>query len=271
MILSLVSVLRLACYGMATYFLARHLQGPDSKARDKGTAALAAGLSLGAGILAWRAGLAGALPLFTRFDLLGLFAFTVSVAFLILLWQRPVHALGAVILPVPLAALALGLVPGPFPQNIPPSLQNPWVGGHVVLFFLAYSALLLGFGLGFLYLILERQLKKKKISVFFFRLPPLEELDQSLGRSETLGFICLTAAIAVAERGFRASGIAWTLDPKMAAIFATWAVYAIYLFLRLARGWRGRRSALFSVCAFILVLIAFLGIEIFLPGHGRKT
>lgn len=269
--LEILSILRFTIYAGATLAFATNLVHPGPSAKSWAVKLLWVGFSLGSLILLLRAMETGAFPLFTRFDTLGLFAWAVTLAFLVTMVRAPVEGLGAVIVPVPTLALLLALRPPSEGFEVPEGLSSPWLGAHLLLFFVAYSALLLGFGFGVLYLILERQLKLKKLSGIFYKLPPLVELDRILGRAEAWGFVCLTAGIVTGIYGFWNSlDQVWAWDPKVIAILFTWALYALYLGLRYFMGWGGKRSAIFSVVGFSCVLVSYLGIGLILPGHGNS-
>ena len=46
----------------------------------------------------------------------------------------------------------------------------------------------------------------------------------------------------------------------------TWLVYALYLHMRITRGWRGRRAAYFAIVGFAVVMFTFFGVTYLLPG-----
>ncbi|GBD15036.1 Cytochrome c biogenesis protein CcsA [bacterium HR25] len=46
----------------------------------------------------------------------------------------------------------------------------------------------------------------------------------------------------------------------------TWLIYGVYLHLRSMRGWRGRRSALALVVAYMAVLFTYFGVNLAISG-----
>ena len=48
----------------------------------------------------------------------------------------------------------------------------------------------------------------------------------------------------------------------MAVTLVTWAIYALYLFMRYEAGWRGRRAAYLALVGFALVIVARLGLQV---------
>lgn len=269
--IEILSFVRFGAYFGATGAFAQNLLKPSKRTKSIALTLLWTGFAIGSLILVLRAWETGAFPLFTRFDTLGLFAWAVTLAFLLTLVRAPVEGLGAVMVPVPTLALVLALKPPTEEFSVPEGLGSPWLGAHLLLFFVAYSALLLGFGFGVLYLILERQLKLKKLSGIFYKLPPLVDLDRVLGRAEAWGFVCLTAGIMTGIYGFWNSlDQVWAWDPKVIAILFTWGLYALYLGLKFFMGWGGKRTAIFSVVGFTCVLVSYLGIGLIHPGHGTS-
>ena len=90
--------------------------------------------------------------------------------------------------------------------------------------------------------------------------------------STTLGLVGAVASkyvidiITGAIWAERAWGSYWSWDPKETWSLVTWIIYAIYLHLRLRKGWRGRSAAIFAVVGFICVLFTYLGVNTWLPG-----
>jgi ABC-type transport system involved in cytochrome c biogenesis permease subunit len=131
---------------------------------------------------------------------------------------------------------------------------------HTWCSFLSYGAFLTAFVAGTLFLIQERQLKRKTMGVLFHRLPSLESLDRLNFRAISAGFGLLTIG---ATSGFVEAALLrgrwWTGDPKESLTVLLWAGYLMLWALRRRATLRGRRVALLSVAGFIVVLFTFLG------------
>jgi cytochrome c-type biogenesis protein CcsB len=191
---------------------------------------------------------------------LSLFAWTLVAAFLLLYWRHPIKVLGA--LAAPLAALVVFgslVLPGQA-EAVSPDLGHFWVYLHVALAFLGNAALTLaGLG-GIFYLVQERQLKGKKFGFFYHRLPSLEQLDDLNYWCLTIGFPLLTGAIITGSLYAQLTlGRFWNWDPKEILTLIAWLIYAVLLHERLAVGWRGRRAALMAICGFVVLVITFVG------------
>jgi ABC-type transport system involved in cytochrome c biogenesis permease subunit len=55
-------------------------------------------------------------------------------------------------------------------------------------------------------------------------------------------------------------------DPKETWSLIVWLIYAAYLHARIARGWKGKRSALLSIIGFAATLFCYLGVNLLLSG-----
>jgi len=131
---------------------------------------------------------------------------------------------------------------------------------HTWCSLLSYGAFLAAFAAGVLFLIQERQLKRKTMGVLFRRLPALESLDRVNFCAISAGFGLLTIG---ATSGFIESALLrgrwWTGDPKEYLTVLLWAGYLVLWALRRRATLRGRRVALLSIAGFSLVLFTFVG------------
>src|SRR5258708_37048607 len=75
-----------------------------------------------------------------------------------------------------------------------PAIRNVWLTTHIVLVLLGYAALLLTAVSAAIYLIQERELKRKTPHQFYYRLPPLGTLDQLISRLMATRFVLITLA-----------------------------------------------------------------------------
>ncbi len=102
---------------------------------------------------------------------------------------------------------------------------------------------------------------------FAKRLPSLDVLDEVSYRGIAFGFPLLTIGIITgAIWADQAWGRWWGWDPKETWSLITWLFYGGYLHTRLTMGWRGRHSAILAVIGLIMVLITYLGVNLFLSG-----
>jgi cytochrome c-type biogenesis protein CcsB len=144
---------------------------------------------------------------------------------------------------------------------------------------LGYAAFAVAFGVSLLYLWKVKELKVKERArgvsedSLFRRLPSAEVLDEFSYRIIGVGFPLLTLGIVTgAAWANSAWGSYWSWDPKETWSLIVWLIYAAYLHARIARGWRGRRSAWLSVVGFCATLFCYLGVNLLLSGlHSYGT
>jgi ABC-type transport system involved in cytochrome c biogenesis permease subunit len=137
---------------------------------------------------------------------------------------------------------------------------------HVLCSLLSYVAFLVACVSGALFLIQERQLKRKTMGLLFHRLPSLERLDRINFLAIGIGFVLLSAGVASGFVGAETLlGRWWTGDVKERLTLILWLTYCLLWFVRLRATLRGRRVALWSVLGFSLVLFTFVGARWVVP------
>jgi ABC-type transport system involved in cytochrome c biogenesis permease subunit len=149
------------------------------------------------------------------------------------------------------------------------AMPDSLVIAHMACSLLSYAAFLIACVSGTLFLLQERQLKRKRMGLLFHRLPSLEALDRINFLSIGMGFGLLSVGALCGFVGAqRLLGRWWTGDPKAYATVILWAAYLVLWLVRLRSTLRGRRLALLSMLGFSLVVLAFVGVTWFLPsGH----
>ncbi len=236
--------------------------------RQVGCAMLAAGFVFQTLEIAIAFARAGHVPASNLHQTLAISAWALVGAFLVFQYRYRVNILG--IYAAPLAALIL-LASAHLPRATaaPVSLfKSFWLLVHIVTIFLGDAALTLACGVGILYLLQERAIKRKSPGFFFRRLPSLDRLDTTGHACIVTGFTLLTIGIITGMIYARAVwGHFWSWDPKEVWSALTWVFYAALLHERLAVGWRGRRAAIMAIVGFAVLLFTFLGVNFLLHGH----
>ncbi|WP_218969815.1 c-type cytochrome biogenesis protein CcsB [Thermodesulfatator atlanticus] len=211
---------------------------------------------------------AGHPPLTNLFEATSFLSWAIVLAYLIIEKRlKQVRILGSVITPI---AALLMLYSSLCPKEIfplPPVLRSYWLPIHAAISLISYGFFILAAASGLLYLIQERQIKKKKLGGWFKRLPSLEVLDRVNEISLKIGFPLLTVGIITgAAWAEKAWGDYWSWDPKETWSLIMWLIYAALLHERLAVGWRGRKAAWLSLIGFLAWLISFFIINLYIPG-----
>lgn len=212
----------------------------------------------------------GRLPILGCHEFLPLFAWVMAGIFLILQFRTRTVVLGAFVSPVILllmiyAGRGLGAA-----AVMPASLQGSLVPVHVILAATGEALFALASCAGAMYLLQDRFLKTKKARRVSSLLPSLGELDRINHFCLLWGFPLLTLGLLAGAFWARIVwGSPWQWDPKQVWTLAVWGTYAVLLHQRLAIGWKGRKSAVFSLLAFLFFLTAFLvGKNLFPTIHG---
>jgi cytochrome c-type biogenesis protein CcsB len=212
----------------------------------------------------------GRAPMANLFESLSFYAWVIIVFYLMVEHRSGYRVLGAFVSPLAFAAIAAASVLPKRVEPLVPILQSHWLPVHVIISFLAYGLFTLAFAAAVIYLLAERQLKRGRPNYFYYRLPPLEAMEQ-LGRVlAALGLPFMTVAIITgsiwAEKVW---GVPWLWDAKLNMALVTWLIYLVYFYLRNVADWRGRRSAWLLILGFISVLVTYLGVNLFISTvHG---
>jgi cytochrome c-type biogenesis protein CcsB len=121
---------------------------------------------------------------------------------------------------------------------------------------------------GFMYIVQERSIKRKKLGRIHKLLPSLEVLDMINRRGLPVGFFLMTVGIVSgALWAGSAWGFYWSWDPKETWSLITWFAYAAMVHQRLVLGWRGKKAAIMAMIGFGLVMFTFIGVSILFAGH----
>ncbi|HVN96314.1 MAG TPA: c-type cytochrome biogenesis protein CcsB [Syntrophorhabdaceae bacterium] len=210
---------------------------------------------------------AGYTPITNIHESFSFLALCVACFYLYIKRAYPVRALGSIILPLICLLLFWALLSPSEIRPLAPSLQSWWLPVHATFSFFGNALFFIAFFVSLLYLLMEREIKKKKRLIVSERFPSLEVLDRINYRCISYGFPFLTVGIVTGSiwAGF-AWGSYWSWDPKETWSLITWIVYAILIHNRLAIGWRGRRTAYMMILGFCSVLFTFLGVNFLIKG-----
>lgn len=98
----------------------------------------------------------------------------------------------------------------------------------------------------------------------------INQIDYWSYRIIGIGFPLLTLGIlSGAVWANEAWGSYWNWDPKETWALITWVIFAIYLHIRITKGWNGIKPALVAFLGFFVVWICYLGVN--LLGKGLHS
>lgn len=253
--------LALIAYAAAACFYLALLVRPGTRRARVAGALLLAGFLLHGGSVLGRIGAFAEDPTFRLGEGLSILAFFTVAACLAVIRFYRMPVVGAFVSPLVVAVLV--------PAHAVPGAEVPISGAfldvvmpiHIVVALGGLALFTLGFGVALMYLLLERELKRKKLGAMFARLPSLHTLDSLNYRLVVLGFVLLSVTVATGALFSGMEGGRWlVLGPKQGFALIAWGLVAAVVALRQTVGWRGRRVAVATMAGFFLMTCAYAGI-----------
>jgi cytochrome c-type biogenesis protein CcsB len=257
----------LGFYLTSTLFYLLYLITGRKKLGKPAHMTLLGGISLHVISLLFRYIQAGYPPIINFHEALSFLSLSIAVFFLYLRRLYRIELVGCIILPVISIMLICALTLPTSIKPIPPVLKSYWLPIHTIFCFAGNAVFFVGFFISLLYLIVERNIKRKSRLSLSHRLPSLETLDSINYKCMSYGFPLLTVGIVTGSiwAGL-AWGSHWSWDPKETWSLITWILYAILLHNRLTMGWQGRKTAYMMIIGFFSLIFTFLGVNLFLGG-----
>jgi len=210
----------------------------------------------------------GAAPVLTLKSALSFFAWTILGAYLVFHLKFRLMVLGSFVAPLVACLLIISSAIPSTEVMVKPMFRSVWLTVHVGTSFVGDGMFAVTFVAGIMYLIQERQIKKKNLGTVYSRLPSLATLDSINHYSLIWGFSFLTIGmITGAIYAQYALGSYWRWDPKEIWSLITWLFYAALLHERLAVGWRGRRTAIMAIIGFMVLSFTFVGASLWLSDY----
>lgn len=197
-------------------------------------------------------------------DVLLIVSLLVVVVFVATSLRSRYETLGAFVTPAALL-MFIGARFGQSVQGLSDDVRGPLQVVHIGANVVGLVAFTLGAAASVAYLLQEYQLRKKRLSGLFQRLPSLDATDD-------LAFKCLLAGFPLFTLGVL-TGVLWAtrlgggaFDPNIEQVsaFVAWICFGAVLLLRAVVGWRGRRAAIgtligYACALFVLVNYVFRG------------
>lgn len=205
-------------------------------------------------------------PVLEVYDTLSFFAWVMTGTYLALQLSTKTRVLGAFVSPVVFIIMVVAST-GPVGHvPISPVLQGGLVAVHVVLSVAGEALFVVASVAGAMYLLQDGFLKRRKTRGYSTLLPSLRDMDR-------INHVCLLWGVPLLTLGILAGsmwartvwGSHWQWDPKQVWTLLAWISYAVLLHQRLAIGWKGRKAALYSVTAFVILLFSLFVCKGFFP------
>jgi cytochrome c-type biogenesis protein CcsB len=210
----------------------------------------------------------GVAPVLTLKSSLSFFAWTILLVYLLFHLKFRLMVLGSFVAPVAACLLILSTTLPAGDLTVKPIFRSLWLPVHIGTAFVGNGFFAVTFVAGIMYLIQEWQIKKKRLGSLYSRLPSLETLDSINHFALICGFTFMTAGMITGSIYAQyALGSYWRWDPKEVCSLVAWTFYAVLLHERLAVGWRGRRAALLSLFGFLILILTFVGANLWLSDY----
>lgn len=165
--------------------------------------------------------------------------------------------LGSIFAPINVFLVAFSL---PNTEKSEQIYNNIWFYLHVIFSSLAYVFIIGATVVAVIYLITERDLKRKKLNSFFVSkfsssLYVLQEIEY---KSNVIAFIFLSLALVSSSIWSSVYlGKHWLWDAKQTALSILWVFYAVLLHFRIIKHQKGRKASYMTLLASFIALIVF--------------
>lgn len=189
-------------------------------------------------------------------------SWTVFAVELLLLIRYRVHAASFFVYPLVLILLAISaVVREPFAQ-LDPELRSSLFTGHLLFTTVGAAALLVGLAFTVLAWMQDRALKSKTRGRLWEWIPSLNVCRIVAYRAVAIGFSIYTLGLVAGVLwSYRTTAALIGLRTKELGAVAAWMFFAALLQTFLSGMYRARRTMVISACAFLALIVAFLGVK----------
>ena len=258
----LLTALLPVLYALAAAAYARAYMREGSAGDRIGPFALRAAILVHIAYLSARGVLEGHLPLASIYDFLSATGLSMAIVYLYVESREGIRTTGVFVVPIVFLIQIVSSAYGQIaPRDIP--LRPIWFEMHTLSAVLGYSAFAVSSIYGVLFLILYRDIKANRFSLFFRRMPPLEVLGQMNIRAVGSGVVLLAMAIGLGMGYLESTGRGSFSDPKIWLTIFAWCIFAFSLLAYHRFGWRGPRAIYMSLVAFATLLLTRVIVDLF--------
>ena len=209
----------------------------------------------------------GRCPVTNRYEILSLLSWFVVLLSVIVYVRGRLHVMSVILTPLALVVLITSNLLEYILPARPLALGAAEEGSlfllHVTIALVGVAALFLTFASSLTYLLQDRILKSKQHGSWLRVLPPLDRCDRLVYQSLMLGFPLLTLGIVTGSLlSASRNGHFWPWRADEAFSVTAWAIFAVIIYARLARGWRGRKSAYLTIAGFVAGVLTMIGLYV---------
>lgn len=202
------------------------------------------------------------------FNALSLVTWMIGLFVLVGAFTSPLENLTIILYPV--AALCLLLQITLPSSRIVPASTPAGLQAHILLSICAYSLLGVAALQALVLALQERQLRRKHPGTIMRALPPLQVMENLLFQLITIGFFLLSLSLATGFM-FLHDPFAQHLVHKTVLSLLAWLTFAVLLWGRWARGWRGQTAIRWTLGGFACLMLAYFGSKLALELILHRT
>lgn len=198
---------------------------------------------------------------FSFFSTASLVAMIVALLLLIAALNKPVEKLGIAVFPI--AAIMLGLELNFADQSSSLSHHSMAMTAHILTSIIAFSLLNIAALQAVLLYLQDQQLKSHPPKRFIQSLPSLQAMEALLFQMLSAGVLFLTLSLASGFIFIEDLFAQHLVHKTVLSLFA-WIIFFSLLIGRKRYGWRGKAAIQWTVCGFVLLLLAYFGSKLVL-------
>lgn len=197
----------------------------------------------------------GHAPMFTMYETLLYFSWTVFLLILIVIFKYKDRYIELIAMPAGLLILTGAMMNESVGRKLPLVLRTHWFETHVMTSFTAYGFFLLSACGALLFLI------NKKFNLFEEKIE--KNFETVCLKSILWGFMFFSVSMfSGAIWAYLAWAKYWLWDPKVLWSFLLWFYFAGAMHAWFMKKWRGRGLAVASIIGFILMMFTYLGVSV---------
>lgn len=184
-----------------------------------------------------------------------IFFIIIAILLAALYKRQPIENLLMAFLPLTAVSIAVAAWA---PVTTTKVLSEPGLITHIVLSIIAYSLITIAALQAAMLTTQEHALKNHRFHNMATFFPPLQTMEKLLFQILFIGFALLSIAIA-SGFVFLDDMFAQHLAHKTILSLLAWLIFAILLYGRIAKGWRGSTAARLTIGGFIVLMLAYFG------------
>lgn len=170
-----------------------------------------------------------------------------------------IRLLGSFMLPAAIVLQSLSIIYDPVTLIAKGEMKQYFVHFYVTFLFLGIALFFFSFATAIMYMMQEKNLKMKRFTQFYFRMPSLEKIEEMVAFGILSGYPIVTSAILIGIVGYKQIwGVKWYIQPSPILIFVMWLIFSWIFFKRITKKFHGKRFALFMILGASSIILSII-------------